>query len=96
MHKERFQGGWGVPWARGMQGRPGLGSWIGDEKIEGRKCFDCWLPEEQLKQAVHPLQLQIYYKQLTDWSRISLTPFSTGAFLALRPECAPAAACTSG
>ena len=32
---------------------------------------------------VHPLQLQIYYKQLADWSRTSLSPFSMGAFLAL-------------
>ena len=32
---------------------------------------------------MHPLQLQIYYKQLTDWSRTSLSPFSVGAFLAL-------------
>ena len=26
-------------------------NWIGDEKIEGRKCFDCWLLEAQLIQA---------------------------------------------
>jgi hypothetical protein len=39
--------------------------------------------EAQLKQTVHPLQLQIYYKQLADWSRASLSPFSVGAFLAL-------------
>ena len=32
---------------------------------------------------MHPLQLQVYYKQLTDWSRTSLSPFSVGAFLAL-------------
>ena len=37
----------------------------------------------ELKQTVHPLQLQVYYKQLTDWSRTSLSPFSVGAFLAL-------------
>ena len=36
-----------------------------------------------LKEKVHPLQLQIYYKQLTDWSRAPLSPFSVGAFLAL-------------
>ena len=57
--------------------------WIDDKSIEGRKCFDCWLLEAQLKQTVHPVQLQIYYKQLTDWSRISLSPFAVGAFLAL-------------
>ena len=33
--------------------------------------------------TVRPLQLQIYYKQLADWSRTSLSPFSVGAFLAL-------------
>ena len=57
--------------------------WIGDKSIEGRKCFDCWLLEAQLKQTVHPLQLQVYYKQLADWSRVLLSPFSVGAFLAL-------------
>ena len=51
--------------------------------MEGRKCFDCWLLEALLKQAVHPVQLQIYYKQLADWSRASLSPFAVGAFLAL-------------
>ena len=59
--------------------------WIGSDAIEGRKCFDCWLLEAQLKQnqKVHPLQLEVYYKQLTDWSRSLLSPFSVGAFLAL-------------
>jgi hypothetical protein len=66
--------------------------WIGDKLIEGRKCFDCWLLEAQLKQMVHPLQVQVYYRQLTDWSRASLSPFSVGAFLALAAP-APTAAC---
>lgn len=57
--------------------------WIGDDKMEGRMCFDCWLLEAQLKQTVHSLQLQVYYKQCTDWSRASLSPFSIGAFLSL-------------
>ena len=29
------------------------------------------------------MQLQVYYRQLTDWSCISLSPFSVGAFLAM-------------
>ena len=33
--------------------------WIGDESVEGRKCFDCWLLEALLKQAVHPVQLDL-------------------------------------
>jgi hypothetical protein len=47
--------------------------------IEGRKCFDCWLLEAQLKQTVH----QVYYRQLADWSRAPVSPFSVGAMLAL-------------
>ena len=31
--------------------------WISDDKIEGRKCFDCWLLEASLKGTVHALQL---------------------------------------
>ena len=34
--------------------------WIGDDKIEGRKCFDCWLLEAQLRKTVHPLQVAVY------------------------------------
>ena len=56
--------------------------WISDDKIEGRKCFDCWLLEASLKETVHPLQLQPYYKQLTDWSRVSISPFSIGVSVA--------------
>ena len=56
--------------------------WIGDDKIEGRKCFDCWLLEAQLRKTVHPLQVAVYYKQLTDWSRVTPSPFVIGAFLA--------------
>jgi len=66
--------------------------WISDDKIEGRKCFDCWLLEASLKETVHSLQLQPYYKQLTDWSRVSISPFSIGAIfsmsaLSLQPVC---------
>ena len=57
--------------------------WVGGNSIEGRKCFDCWLLEAQLKLVVHPLQVQIYYKQLADWSHPLFSPFSVGAFLAL-------------
>ena len=56
--------------------------WISDDKIEGRKCFDCWLLEASLKGMVHTLQLQPYYKQLADWSRISISPFSIGVSVA--------------
>ena len=56
--------------------------WISDDKIEGRKCFDCWLLEASLKGTVHALQLQPYYKQLTDWSRVSISPFSIGVSVA--------------
>ena len=58
-------------------------AWIGDKDIDGRRCFDCWLLEASLKGTVHPLQLQPYYKQLQDWSRISLSPFSIGAILSM-------------
>ena len=59
---------------------------------DGRKCFDCWLLEASLKGAVHPLQLQPYYRQLQDWSRASLSAFSIGAILSmsalsLQPVC---------
>ena len=57
--------------------------WVSDTKIEGRKCFDCWLLEASLNGTVHPLQLQPYYKQLADWSRVSPSPFSIGAILSL-------------
>eukprot|EP00966_Prymnesium_polylepis_P298042 6886681-Prymnesium_polylepis.1 len=50
--------------------------WIGTDKIEGRKCFDCWLLEAQLRKTVHPLQVAVYYKQLTDWSRATPSPFA--------------------
>ena len=56
--------------------------WIGTDKIEGRKCFDCWLLEAQLRKTVHSLQVAVYYKQLTDWSRATPSPFAIGAFLA--------------
>ena len=56
--------------------------WIGTDKIEGRKCFDCWLLEAQLRKTVHPLQVAVYYKQLTDWSRATPSPFAICAFLA--------------
>jgi hypothetical protein len=56
--------------------------WIGTDKIEGRKCFDCWLLEALLRKTVHPLQVAVYYKQLTDWSRAVPSPFTIGAFLA--------------
>ena len=59
--------------------------WIGTDKIEGRKCFDCWLLEAQLRKTVHPFQVAQYYKQLTDWSRVTpaeKAPFTVGAFLA--------------
>ena len=32
--------------------------WIGDDEIEGRKCFDCWLLEAQLRNTVHQLQVK--------------------------------------
>ena len=35
------------------------------------------------KQTVHQLQLQVYYRQLADWSRAPVSPFSVGAMLAL-------------
>ena len=31
---------------------------------------------------MHPLQVAVYYKQLTDWSRATPSPFAIGAFLA--------------
>ena len=58
--------------------------WIGPEKIEGRKCFDCWLLEAQLRKTVHPLQVAGYYKQLADWSHADVKvtlPFAIGSFL---------------
>ena len=58
--------------------------WITDDKIAGRRCFDCWLLESLLKKTAHPLQLAVYYKQVTDWSRARemREPFVLGAFLA--------------
>lgn len=56
--------------------------WIGPDKIEGRKCFDCWLLEAQLRKVVHRQQVAVYYKQLTDWSRTAPSPFAIGAILA--------------
>ena len=58
--------------------------WITDDKIAGRRCFDCWLLESLLKKTAHPLQLAVYYKQVTDWSRARemREPFVLRAFLA--------------
>ena len=42
----------------------------------------CWLLEAQLRKTVHPLQVAVYYKQLTDWNRATPSPFAIGAFLA--------------
>lgn len=56
--------------------------WIGDDKIEGRKCFACWLLEALLKRTVHQLQVKPYYLQVQDWSRAVCDPFTAGAFLA--------------
>ena len=38
--------------------------------------------EAQLHKTLHPLQVAVYYKQLTDWSRATPAPFAIGAFLA--------------
>ena len=71
--------------------------WIGTDKIEGRKCFDCWLLEAQLRKTVHALQVAVYYKQLTDWSRVTSSPFAIGAFLAtaaILPQAVVKTTCT--
>ena len=58
--------------------------WMGPDSVEGLKCFDCSLVEALLKATALPAQLSVYYKQLTDWSRVGpgdVTPFTVGAAL---------------
>ena len=51
--------------------------WIGTDNIEGRKCFDCCAAGSAAAQdGVHPLQVAVYYKQLTDWSRATPSSFA--------------------
>ncbi len=44
-------------------------------------CFDCSLVGALLQGTVHQGQLEAYYRQVVDWSRIEVSPFALGAAL---------------
>ena len=64
-----------------------------DNSLNGLKCFDCSLLEALLTGVVHPGQLEAYYRQLADWSRVNASPFTLGAALVL-PWCSMRSRCS--